>query len=143
MRVVFFVFFLSLCFSLGADTLSKETVKIEIGGHIYTFEVADSREERLKGLMFRKELAGTSGMLFVFEKADYLKFCMDNTFIPLDIAFLSPYLEILEIQTMEPMSNKVTISSVKALYALEVKQGFFKETGLDIGDTVKIVGEKN
>jgi len=45
-------------------------------------------EERGRGLMGRKELGDSEGMLFIFETEDYHSFWMKNTLLPLSIAFV-------------------------------------------------------
>ena len=50
-------------------------------------ELAETFEDRKKGLMFRKDLDLGSGMLFVYRSPRTVNFWMKNTQIPLDIAF--------------------------------------------------------
>ncbi|WP_245999388.1 DUF192 domain-containing protein [Paracoccus methylarcula] len=54
----------------------------------FDVEIADSSEERARGLMFRKTLPSGSGMLFVYDKPRQVAFWMRNTFIPLDLVFM-------------------------------------------------------
>lgn len=54
----------------------------------FSIEIADSRDERAQGLMFRKALPRGAGMLFVYEQPQRASFWMKNTLIPLDIIFL-------------------------------------------------------
>lgn len=58
-------------------------------GTVITLELAVSEEERAQGLMFRDELPPDHGMLFLFGREDYFPFWMKNTFIALDIVWLS------------------------------------------------------
>lgn len=51
-------------------------------------EIADDPEERAQGLMYRKELAPLSGMLFIYESPRPVAFWMRNTLIPLDMIFM-------------------------------------------------------
>lgn len=93
-------------------------------------EVAERAEDRARGLMHRKFLAEDAGMLFVFERDQFLSFWMKNTVIPLSIAFISADGRILEIHDMKPESRELVNSSVPARYALEMNQGWFGKNGV-------------
>lgn len=54
----------------------------------FSVEVADDGAERARGLMFRESLPRSSGMLFVYPKAQQVTFWMKNTLIPLDMIFI-------------------------------------------------------
>ena len=63
---------------------------------------------------------------------------MKNTFIPLDIAFISADGTILEIHSMSPSDGeRVYRSGRPALYALEVNRGWFLTHGVVPGDKVR------
>ena len=99
-----------------------------------TVEVADTRSEREKGLMFRYAMPVDSGMLFVFENEMNLSFWMKNTYIPLDIAYISSKGVINEIYRMEPLDYSIVYPSKKpAKYAIEVNAGWFKKNGVEPG----------
>jgi uncharacterized protein len=55
--------------SLPAGSAEKQTLEIvsKSGGHVFTVELAVSDEERQKGLMFRRSLPQSQGMLFDFK----------------------------------------------------------------------------
>ncbi len=99
-----------------------------------TAEIAKTREELTKGLMYRKELAPGEGMLFVFDRDQIMSFWMQNTYIPLSIAYISAGGIILEIYDMKPHSEIPVVSTRSARYALEVPQGWFKTAGVQTGD---------
>jgi uncharacterized membrane protein (UPF0127 family) len=77
-------------------------------------------------------------MLFVFQSDEHLTFWMKDTPLPLSIAFLSAEGRILEIQDMEPFSEKTIRSRFSARFALEVARGVFEEIGAREGDTVAL-----
>ena len=59
---------------------------------------------------------------------------MKNTFIPLDIAYISADGIINEIYRMEPLDYSIIYPSNKpAKYALEVNAGWFKKNGIKPG----------
>jgi len=118
---------------------SGKFIKADIRGKIYSFEVADTTEDRLKGLMFRRELSESSGMIFIFDEMEYLRFYMKNTYIPLDIAFMDSSFRIVDIQPMDPLDEKGIISKEPAQFALEVNRGFFKKAEVKVGQRIKLI----
>ena len=129
-----FLFLLQL--SCSAENKSKGP-HIYIGKNLIEVELADTFEKRQQGLMNRTSLDKDKGMLFIFEKEQYLYFWMKNTSIPLSIAYISSSGQIVDILDLEPYSLKLVKSSYPALYALEVNRGFFKKNGINTGDSVK------
>jgi uncharacterized membrane protein (UPF0127 family) len=102
-------------------------------------EVADTPAARERGLMFRTELDEGRGMLFVFDDEQTRSFWMRDTYIPLDIAYLDRTQRIVDIQQMEPQVEELYESAAPAMFALEVRQGWFEERGIETGDQVRIV----
>jgi len=86
--------------------------------------------------MGRSALGPREGMLFVFDRDQHLDFWMKDTRIPLSIAFLSAEGKILEIVDMAPFSQKVVRSRFSGRYALELRQGRFREIGAREGSLV-------
>jgi uncharacterized membrane protein (UPF0127 family) len=101
-------------------------------------EIADTRTEQARGLMERTELAEDTGMLFVLEGEQTPGFYMENTLIPLSIAFMDSDGRIVDIQDMQPLDQTRHYPAEPAQYALEVNQGFFAERGVQVGDTVEL-----
>ena len=64
-------------------------VRLTAGIHQVTAQVAQSPQERSVGLMFRKEMPQSEGMLFVFEQPTQQCFWMKNTLLPLTAAFVA------------------------------------------------------
>ncbi|MFP4650323.1 MAG: DUF192 domain-containing protein [Desulfobacterales bacterium] len=134
------VHILCVSFSIHADEGDTRTVEIVINKQTYAFELADTAQKRKKGLMFRKELEGVSGMLFVYPEEQHLKFYMKNTYIALDIAFISRDMRVINIRSMKPRDETLVRSAGKAKYALEAKRGFFEQAGLYAGDSIHFAG---
>jgi uncharacterized membrane protein (UPF0127 family) len=109
------------------------------GTDTITAEIADTPETRGRGLMFRNELPDDEGMLFIFEEEGIRSFWMQNTFIPLDIAFLDRTLAVIDIRQMQPQSETLHTSSGPAMYALEVPQGQLAERGITTGARPRVV----
>ena len=111
-------------------------------------EIADDIFEVTRGLMYRTELAENQGMLFVFSDEQQRSFWMKNTLIPLSIAYMDSEGRIVDIQKMELVEDTGQtvpdaelpryVSAEPAMYALEVKQGFYEERGIEVGDTAEL-----
>lgn len=99
-------------------------------------EVAADANTRTVGLMNRFSLKPDHGMLFVFAQSEPLAFWMRNTFIPLSIAYIDSKGVIVNIVDMKPRDESTHPSAGPAMFALEMKQGWFKERGIVAGDTV-------
>lgn len=99
--------------------------------------IAATKKCRNKGLMFRKSLPKDQGMLFVFPRPDILCFWMKNTFIPLDIAFISKDGSIRAIKSMQPHSTRLCCSGQEVMYALEMNKGWFATNTIRVGQMVK------
>jgi uncharacterized membrane protein (UPF0127 family) len=102
-------------------------------------KVMDTPTERNDGLQFYDELPDGSGMLFVFESEEYRSFWMKDTYIALDIAFLNVSFRIVDIQQMEPQTEDLYNSTAPAMFALEVRKGWFAERGIQVGAKAKVV----
>lgn len=118
---------------------------VRIGSATWAVELATDDETRSRGLGGRTELADDSGMLFVFDREEVLQFYMLDCRIPLDVAYISRQLMVVNIRTMvvedDPAVPKAYYSSkFPALYALEVPAGVFKRRGVKCGDRVELLG---
>jgi len=100
-------------------------------------EVAATPETRATGLMHRFSLRPDHGMLFVFEAPQPLAFYMRNTYIPLSIAFLDARGRIINIEDMQPKDESTHWSKGLAMYAIEMRQGWFAAKGIGAGDVVE------
>jgi uncharacterized membrane protein (UPF0127 family) len=109
------------------------TTQLSAGIHIIRAEVANTEATRRDGLMFRKELPGNDGMLFVFEQPDVQCFWMRNTILPLSIAFIADDGTIVNIEDMAPQTEDPHCAKKPVRYALEMAQGWFAQHGIKAG----------
>ena len=124
-----------------ASPLPTLTIVSSMGERVpVELEVADTDAERQMGLMGRSVLPEDAGMLFVFEGEQTLSFWMKDTLVPLSIAYIDAQGRVVDIQNMQPLDDVPPhyVSAEPAKYALEVKQGFFEERGVTVGDTVEL-----
>ena len=115
---------------------SLPITKIQVGPHAVSAEVAQTPEQRALGLMYRFSLPADHGMLFVFPEPQPLGFWMRNTYIPLSIAYIDAGGRILNVEDMAPRDESSHLSRGAALYALEMRKGWFAEKGLGPGTRV-------
>jgi uncharacterized membrane protein (UPF0127 family) len=109
---------------------------LTIGDHKPIVEVADTPEQRETGLMNRFSLQPDHGMLFVFDRPQPMAFWMKNTYIPLSVAFVDAKGTILNIEDMRPKDETTHWARGNALYAIEMKQGWFAGKGIEPGARV-------
>ncbi|MDE3002428.1 MAG: DUF192 domain-containing protein [Gemmatimonadota bacterium] len=109
------------------------------GADTVVAEVAATADERAQGLMYRDEVPDGTGMLFVFQDNQPRSFWMANTYVALDIAYMDPSYRIVDIIAMEPLVTDSYPSDAPAMFALEVRQGWFQEQGIAVGTQANIV----
>ena len=63
---------------------------------------------------------------------------MQNTYVPLDIAYMDAGFTVVDIQQLEPLDTTSRPSKAPAMYALEVRQGWFEEKGVGVGATARV-----
>jgi uncharacterized membrane protein (UPF0127 family) len=127
---------LSLVTSVGVAAADLPTTTLTINEHRIVAELAVTQDQRSLGLMNRFSLQPDRGMLFVFERPEPLAFWMKNTYIPLSIAFIGADGRIVNIEDMKPQTEDSHWSKGPALYALEMKKGWFQERGIGPGAVV-------
>jgi uncharacterized membrane protein (UPF0127 family) len=105
------------------------------GGNVrFGVELADTFEERAKGLMFRQALGRFDGMLFIYDEPVSANFWMKNTLIPLDMIFLDEHGVVLNIhERAVPGSLKTIEGGDGVLAVLEVNGGTVKKLGIKLG----------
>jgi hypothetical protein len=116
----------------------EETPYVKIKKAKVYVEIAKTEQQRARGLKYRTKLSEDFGMLFIYPFEDYRSFWMEDTRIPLSIAFIKKDLTILSIHDMKPFDKKTTDSEEMVMYALEVNKGWFEKHGIKPGDKVKL-----
>ena len=101
-------------------------------------EIADTPETQIKGLMWRRSMDHTQGMLFVFERVKPQIFLMKNTPISLDIIFVGKNGCVINMaENTIPMSDKIYKSQGPIKYVVEVKAGFAKNFKIEKGTCIR------
>jgi uncharacterized protein len=119
----------------GLETLQIVTAS---GTHDFQVEIARDEESRARGLMNRRFLPADRGMLFEFDRAAPVAFWMKNTYIPLDMIFISPKGGVTNIvANAEPLSERAIPSGSPCVAVLELNGGAAAAIGLKVGDMVR------
>ena len=135
------LFLASLAFAAFAQDqaqLDLPRVRLQAGMHQIDAQVAASYDQRMTGLMFRKEMPQHEGMLFVFEQPGVQCFWMKNTLLPLTAAFVADDGTIVNLADMKPQSTDSHCSAKPVRFVLEMNQGWFAKKGIKAG--AKLVG---
>jgi uncharacterized protein len=111
---------------VAPDGTTRATVSIE---------VANTIEQRERGLMFRKHLDDDAGMIFVFPDSAPRDFWMHNTEIPLDMLFADSSFRIIGI-VADAKPETDTLRGVDGLsqFVLEVNGGYCARHQIKPGD---------
>jgi uncharacterized protein len=104
----------------------------------FSVEVADSAEERARGLMHRQSMPKFSGMLFVYETPQPVAFWMRNTLIPLDMLFFDDAGRLKTIKSnAQPLDETPVLGGESIRYVLEINGGLAEQLGLDVGAEIR------
>ncbi len=118
-------------------TAAMERRVIQVCSEPVTVEVARRPEDRRRGLMFREDLPAGHGMLFVFERADYVAMWMKNVHFPIEIGFFDAdgaFVNYHHAEAVPPGSPEAEgpgwelpryRSEGRVQYVVEVNPGFF------------------
>lgn len=125
-----------------ADENGAELERLQIvtstGSHPFLVEVMRTQAQRERGLMFRRSMPADRGMLFEFGVERPIDMWMRNTYLPLDMVFLSRGGRVAAVaENTEPLSERIISSRVPAYAVLELNAGAASRIGLKIGDSVR------
>lgn len=107
----------------------------------FSMEVCANNAERGRGLMFRKSLDDFHGMIFVFPDEGERAFWMKNTYIPLDMLFISKDFTIVGIlENVPPLTESPRSVNKPSTYVVELAGGITRKFGIKVGDRLRIDG---
>ena len=142
-KTSFILLILSLCAptKVWAEGITYESSEIWIesaaGRHHFVVEIAETYDQRQRGLMFRSELPQDTGMLFHFGKETKLAMWMKNTFIPLDMLFINKHGIIHRVvENTTPLSLQTIPGGAPTMVVVELNAGVTRRLGINAGDKV-------
>ena len=107
------------------------------GVHVFSVELAVTDEERSRGLMFRRSVPESYGMLFDFKRDQEVTMWMRNTYVSLDMIFIQSDGRIRRIaENTETESDKIISSGGPVRAVFEVVAGTARKLGIEPGDRV-------
>ena len=141
---IYILIFISIAFTnANADTnkttfqKSSLTIQTKDSEYIFNIEMAITEKERSRGLMYRKELKQTEGMLFLYPEKQIIKMWMKNTLIPLDMIFINNNGKIMDIFKMTIPKDLTPIGpDVKLKGVLEINGGLTSYLNINKGDFI-------
>ncbi len=122
--------------------LGPRTVHLDIetasGPYLVEVEVADTEAARRSGLQWRTSLPDGRGLLMVFEAPDHHSVWMKDTFVPLDLLFLSEDGRVVQVvENTQPESTREIRPDVPVIAILEVNAGTVADQGITVGAAVR------
>ena len=110
-----------------------ELIEADGRSRIVDMLVADSFARRTRGLMYRTSLPANTGMLFAFPARTTSPFWAKDTFLNLDVAFLSEDGVVQEIVQLEAESTELVSAEAEYFHAIEMPGGWMARHGVVIG----------
>jgi uncharacterized membrane protein (UPF0127 family) len=125
--------------SQTARSAEQQIVEIasKNGVHVFSVDLAVTDEERARGLMYRRSVPESYGMLFDFKRDQEVDMWMKNTYVSLDMIFIQSDGRIRRIaENTETESEKIIPSGGQVRAVLEVVAGTASKLGIKPGDRV-------
>lgn len=124
------------------QNIGLPTIELKTGIYRIQAELADTPKAREIGLMNRTSMPTNSGMLFIFEQKAGHCFWMNNTKIPLSIAFIADDGKIVNIEEMQADTTNNHCPKAAVRYALEMNKQWFSERVIVPGTVIQGLPKK-
>ncbi len=128
--------FIAPSLALAQVNVGLPTIELKAGMYRIQAELADNPKAREVGLMNRTSMPTNSGMLFVFDQKAAHCFWMNNTKIPLSIAFIGDDGKIVNIEEMQANTTNNHCPKAAVRYALEMNKQWFSERVIVPGSVI-------
>ena len=121
---------------------SLKVAKLQASGHSIDAWIMDNELKRQEGMMFLKdgEVKANQGMIFAFEQLQGPSdgFWMHNTYIPLDIIYISAGKKVINIKYGKPFDETSLKPGSPYKFVVELKGGMAKKFGIKNGTIFSI-----
>ena len=119
----------------GIDTLFN----IQQGSKVTHLKIAGTDLEKSRGLMGVEKLPADTGMIFLYEADQVMRFWMKDTPLDLDIAFVQVDGVIAEIRTMKAEdTTEVASQSSHIRFSIEMPAGWYAASQVKAGDRINL-----
>lgn len=120
-----------------------KTSTLTVNNHTFKLLVSKTDKEKEVGLSGKASLPQDTGMLFIFEKADFYSFWMKSMKFPIDIIYINGNRVVTVHQNVPvPASPEQSLPIYKPEEAadkvFEINAGLSEKYNIKKGDTVKI-----
>lgn len=114
---------------------------VKVGENYFDVFVAETSQERERGLSGREGLGDKDGMFFVFEKEGIYPFWMKDMHFSIDIIWIDKNKKVVGVlEKVSPDSfPKKFKSDIPVKYVLEIEEGRAEDKEIKEGDTVTII----
>lgn len=103
----------------------------------FTVEVARTRSQLARGLMYRTEMQPDHGMIFVFDHMQPIRMWMKNTPLALDMLFVNGSGVVTSVvSNAPPYSESIIAPREQAQFVVELIGGAAEKQGIEPGDHV-------
>ncbi len=122
--------------------LTPDLSRITVGSATFQVEMAQTPQQRQRGLMFRQALPPGQGMLFI-QSTGPAAFWMKNTYISLDLLYFDPDGRLLQIEAGAPPCTTpdcpiYASDTATVRYILEINAGEAARRGIKPGDHLRL-----
>ncbi len=112
---------------------------IQQGSKVTQLKIAGTDLEKSRGLMGVEKLPTDTGMVFMYEADQVMRFWMKDTPLDLDIAFVQADGVIAEIRTMKAEDlTEVASQSSHIRFCIEMPAGWYATSQVKVGDSVNL-----
>ena len=119
----------------GIDTVFN----IQQGSKVTHLKLAGTDLEKSRGLMGVEKLPADTGMVFMYEADQVMRFWMKDTPLDLDIAFVQADGVIAEIRTMKAEDlTEVASQSSHIRFCIEMPAGWYATSQVKAGDSINL-----
>ncbi len=112
------------------------------GNHCIVLDIylANTPQQRARGLMFVRKLGALEGMLFRYAKPSRITMWMKNTYVSLDMVFADAAGTVTGIAAhTEPLSTRRIASPDATTWVLEVNAGFSEQWNIEPGSRLRLL----
>ncbi|MEM6733954.1 MAG: DUF192 domain-containing protein [Myxococcota bacterium] len=122
------------------DPTPRAVFATEVGEITVALEIADTRDERIRGTTHRESMTADTGMIYVFDTEGRHPFWMKDTYVALDIIHLDSSGKVVGIiADAEPLTVERRRIAVPSRFVIEVLGGYAASKGIVEGSQVTLM----